>query len=310
MNGVLVPDAIEANKAGRLTDDQRRGLRGMSGGLRRGEVQLSGALLVIGLLVWFAPGPASAAVTKPLVGIAFLVVAAAILIRGLAGADPLTNDLRTGNVASVEGAVSKRAITSDSRGSSSTSYFLDVEHKAIHVWRSAYDAAPNAGWMRLYYLPRSHRLVNFERLPDHEVPAGSISSPADMLKGIGSAFFAHDEVARAEARAQMASVGNAMKPVEADPTPPASVDRDPAALHKGLVGEWVSGMLDVTFAPDGTLQIKMPLGPGRSGSWSVDDSGRLVSDVTGASEAADAWISAGVLTISTQGHALSFQRKA
>lgn len=310
MNEAFVPEALEANKAGRLTDDQRRSLRGMSRGLRKGEVQLAAVLVAIGLLVWFAPGPASAAVTKPLVGIAALLIAAAVLIRGLAGADPVTNDLRSGSVASVEGAISRRRIVSSSRGSSSTSYYLDVEHKSIHASRAAYDAAPEAGWVRLYYLPRSHHLVNFERLPDHAVPAGAMGSPADALKAAGAAFFAHDEVARAEARAQMAAVGNAMRPVEADATPPASADRDPGALRKGLVGEWASGMFDVTFAPDGTLKLKMPIGPARSGSWSVDDSGHLVSDVMGASEATDAWISGDVLTISMQGQALAFHRKA
>lgn len=310
MNDAFVPDALETNKAGRLTDDQRRNLRGMSRGLRKGEVQFAAVLVALGLLIWFAPGPASAAVTKPLVGIAALLIAAAVVIRGLAGADPLTNDLRGGTVASVEGAISKRTIMSSSRGSSSTSFYLDVEHQRIHASRAAYDAAPEAGWVRLFYLPRSHHLVNFEHLPDHAVAAGAMSSPADALKAVGSTLFAHDEVARAEARAQMAAVGNAMKPVKADPTPPVSANRDPAALRDGLVGEWASGMFDVTFAPDGTLRLNMPMGPARSGSWSVDESGHLVSDVMGASEATDAWISGDVLTISMQGQALAFHRKA
>lgn len=310
MSGAYIPEALEANQAGRLTDDQRRAARGMSRGLRSGEVQLAGALAVIGLLVWFAPGPASDAVAKPLVGIAAIIIAAAILVRGLAGADPITNDLRSGKVVSVEGAISKRVVETSSRGSSSASYYLDVEHQRIHASRSAYDAAPEAGWVRVYYLPRSHHLVNFEHLPDHAVAPGAMGSPAEILKSMRAAVLSHDEATRAEARAQMAAAGNAMRPVEADPTPPSGAMRDPETLRRSLVGEWTSGMLDVVFAADGSVTLKLPAGVERSGQWSVDGSGHLVSDVTGTSEPGDVWMTGDVLTISVQGQALSFTRKA
>ena len=306
---VLDPAALETNKAGRLTSDQQKVLRSMSRGLRRGEVQLAGAIAVIGLLVWFAPGPASAALTKPLVGIGALALAAAILIRGLAGADSTTNDLRSGKVTTVEGAVHKRLIRTEGRNSSSTSYYLDVEHVSVQAGRQAYEAAPDAGWMRLYYLPRSHRLVNFEHLPDHAVDPALLGSPLDALKSVGAGLFKGDEVARAEAMAQMAAMGNAMKPEEAAGVPAPSL-RDAQPLQQSLVGEWTSGMFDVVFGEDGTVRLKTPMGMDRSGTWSVDASGHLVSDITGSQEATDASVVNGMLTISIGGRAVLFRRKA
>jgi len=102
---------LDANRAGRLTDAQRRNMRAMSRGVRKGELSLAGILTVIGLLVWFAEGPAKYATIKPLLGIAFLIIAGFLFVRAFLGADSLTEDMRSRHVVSVEGAVTKWADT-------------------------------------------------------------------------------------------------------------------------------------------------------------------------------------------------------
>ena len=74
MSAALWPEALVDNRAGRLTGAQRKNLAATSRGWRKAEVQFAGIFAVIGLLVWFAQGPARYAVTKPLLGIAFVVL--------------------------------------------------------------------------------------------------------------------------------------------------------------------------------------------------------------------------------------------
>lgn len=300
-------DALEANRAGRLTDWQRRNIRGMSRGLRKGELQMAGVFTVIGLLVWFAEGPAKYATVKPLLGIGFLIIAGFLLARSLMGADTLTADLRSGRVESVEGAISKHTV-SGGRSSPSTHYF-DVQGRRIEVGRAAYDAAPDAGFVRVYYLPRRKLLVNMERLPDQPLPAGATGSPQAIVQGLAAAIHSHNETATAEARARMAAMADAMKSQLSDgAAPPPEGQRDPRPLAQAIVGTWSGGPISVTFAPDGTVRSTMPGGGQRSGHWSVDSSGKLETDVLGHDQAADAWITGDQLTISAQGMGFSFKR--
>ena len=136
MGEVSPADALEANRAGRLTDQQRRGLRGQSRGLRKAELQFAVIFTILGLLVWFAQGPAKYATVKPLVGIAFLIIAGFLVVRAFLGADPLTHDLRSTKVQSVEGAITKTSVTAHSGGASSTSYFFIVSSTKVKVSRS------------------------------------------------------------------------------------------------------------------------------------------------------------------------------
>lgn len=309
----LVPDAIDANRTGKLTDAQRRSWRAMSGGVRKGELQFAALLTVAGLVVWFAPGPPQYAVTKPLIGVACLIIAGFLLVRSFLGADSLTVDVRTGRVESVEGAVSKWTNTVHGRNHSTTTHYIQVEKVRVETNAGAYQAVPEAGIVRMYYLPRSLNLVNLEQLADLPLPAGALTDPKVVMNEAKQAFAGSlfgDQAKAAEARAEIAAIGHAMQAQMAGAaTPPPAADRDPRPLAEAIVGTWKNLMMSVTFAPDGTVSTQMPGGMSRSGTWSVDSSGRLVSDITGTPGAIDAWVAGDHLTVTLEGRGLQFQKQ-
>lgn len=67
--------------------------------------------------------------------------------------------------------------------------------------------------------------------------------------------------------------------------------------------------MTVAFPPDGTVTATMLGGKPRRGRWSVDGSGRLRAYVTGAAEAAGAWVVGDQLTIAMEGKGLTFSRE-
>jgi hypothetical protein len=308
----LVPDALDANAAGRLTEAQRKNLRAMSRGMRKGELSLGVALAVIGLLVWFAAGPAKYAAVKPVLGIAFLVIAGFLFVRAFLGADSLTHDLRSGQVESVEGAVTKWANTVTSRGSSSTSYYVQVDQVRAETSGAFYQAIPEAGIVRMFYLPNSHHLVNLEQLADRPLPEGALTDPRIAMRDAKQALIGSltgGAVDKAEARAELAAIGNAMQSqFFAGGAPPPAAARDPRPLAQAIIGTWSNPMLKVVFAADGTASATMMGGVERSGRWSVDAGGRLVSDVAGSTEPVDAWIAGDRLTVTMGGRGIALQR--
>jgi hypothetical protein len=300
-------DALDANRAGRLTAEQRTWLRGLAKGSRGTSMSIAGVAAVLAvILIFFADRGG----TERLLFIAgLLVVAGFFFVRGFLGADSLDADLREGYVESVEGAIAKRTVTTSGRTSSTTTHWIDVERKRMRAFKDQYDAAPDAGYVRVYYVPHSMRVVNLERLPDHAVPEGEIKSPQDILKLAASGLVGFDEVKKAEARAEMAALGNAMAPkIEHGLTPPAASARDPRPLAEAIVGRWTSGVLTVTFNADGTATAAGAIGPGRSGRWSVDTQGRLALDVLGEGDAAEAWVVGDELTITHAGEGMTFER--
>lgn len=308
----LVPDALDANKAGRLTNPQRQGLRARATGYRKNELWFAAGLTVMGLLIWFGEGPAKYATVKPLIGIGCLILAGFLLVRAFLGADSLTADLRSGQVQYVEGAVSKWADTVHSKGTSLTTHYVQVDTVRTETNSGFFQQVPEAGIVRMYYLPRSHRLVNLEQLADRPLPQGAMSDPHVALQdakqvligGLGG-----NREKAAEARAELAAIGNAMKgQIEAGGTPPAAGARDSRPLAEAIVGTWQNPMIKLVFAADGTAAMTMPGGMERSGHWSVDAGGRLVADVAGSSEAVDAWIVGDRLTVTIAGRGMAFER--
>jgi hypothetical protein len=310
--GPFPQDALEDNRAGRLTQTQRRGFSGQARGFRKAELQFAVILTIIGLLVWFAAGPAKYATAKPLIGIACLVIAGFLVVRSFVGADNLTQDLRSGRVEAVEGAITKTSVTAHSRGSSSTRYYFNVAGTKVNVWRDAYQTAPEAGMVKIYYLPHSHELVNMERVADTAMSADAMKSPQVVRELIAEAR-SHDPNQAAEARAHMATMGDAMKAsISTAAAPPSEAARDARPLAEAIVGTWGNPVMSVTFAADGTLSAEMPALPGaghRSGHWSVDSSGHLVSDIMGGHPApTQAWVSGDELTVNLGNNALTLQR--
>ena len=218
MSAALWPDALVDNRAGRLTGAQRKNLGAMSRGWRKAEVQFAGIFAVIALLVWFAEGPARYAVIKPLIGIAFLILAMTLVVIAVVGADPVTRDARAGRVASAEGAIRKWTETIHGRSSSTTSHYAEVDNVRVEMSQPSYQDVPDAGIVRIFYLPNSHRLVNFEQLADRPLPDGAMTDPHFALKAAAGSIFGS-----ADARAEMAAMEHVMQAqVKTSLTPPAA----------------------------------------------------------------------------------------
>jgi hypothetical protein len=302
---------LETNKAGRLTDQQRKNYRTLERAFRKNE--LVGGIMcgIVAALFLTETGPAPNAQYRPFVGVGLAVVAAFLLIRGLFLNDKLTSDLRAGKVDSVEGAITKYSRSANSGGSSSTSYYLEVAGRRFEVAGITFHAAPDAGYVRLYVLPKSHRVVNMERLPDPPVPAGVFSSPTEALGIAMTAFRSHDPIQAAEARAELAAVGHQWQAARAAAaTPPPADQRDPRPLAEAIVGTWQTGPISMTFMPDGTVVALLPGGRKQNGRWSIGPDGKLRSNATGSDQVADAWVAGDTLSISENGQGMAFRRSA
>ncbi|MGD0018114.1 MAG: hypothetical protein ABSD62_02570 [Candidatus Limnocylindrales bacterium] len=304
---------IETNRAGRLSDSQRRYLRSAARSFSRS--MLTGAVLaaVIGGLLATSNGPAPNAWARPAATAAFFLGALVCLFFAFRP-NPEAGDASAGRVDAVEGAIGKRHYSSSSGNSSSTTYLLELGEKRYEVGRAVYDAAPDSGWVRLYVTPRSHKVVNFERLPDRVVPDAASMTPASLLGQLGSAFLSRDQQTRNETRAEMEAMARSLKAQmavsDAPATPPAASERDPRPLAQAILGTWKMGPMSVTFMPDGTMVATFLGGQQRQGHWSIGADGKLHADATGSPGAADAWIAGDTLTISQEGGAAAFHRAA
>jgi hypothetical protein len=309
-SGPFPEDALEANRAGRLTERQQQGWREAARS-RRKRIR-SGAIpaVGIGLVLLFASGPESKAALRLTVGTGSLALALGIFAVSLWSGDALSMDAREGRVESIEGAIGKRSRGSVHGGSySTTTYYLEVGGRTFITAMRTYEAAPDAGIVRLFYLPRSHRVINLERLADRPLPEGPAAVQEMIGKFVG-AFRDHDRIGMAEARAASAAFDHRVhEDFDKDAPPPPSVrPRNPRELTESLPGSWRNSLMTVSFAVDGTVTVAALIGPERRGHWSVDAKGRLVSDITGRTVVADAWIEGDRLTISAEGQALSFSR--
>ena len=110
--GIFSADALETNRAGRLTDLQRRQFGSIDRNWRKGMLGFAGALAIIGLLVLTSSGPAPNAWMRPFAGAAFLVIAVVIVLYAMPNQDPLARDLRAGVVVTLEGAMEKHTSSS------------------------------------------------------------------------------------------------------------------------------------------------------------------------------------------------------
>jgi hypothetical protein len=161
--------------------------------------------------------------------------------------------------------------------------------------------------MRLFVLPDSHEVVNFERLPDAPLPEGALDAPGQAISAIAADLRSHDQATRLQARATM----EAMKDATIAPaTPPPADQRDPRPLAEAIVGTWHLGPMAWTFAPDGTATGAMPSGHTEQGRWSVDGDGKLRMTGLGGEQDAEAWVAGDTLTVSLGSRAMHLQRSA
>jgi hypothetical protein len=301
-------DALATNQAGKLTDSQRSLYAGNDRSSRRSELYVAAGAIVIALLLVTSTGPAPNAAFRPLVALICVVVAAVLVFRATLAPDALSSDLSKGAVESVEGAILKRTVDSSGGRSSTSTHYIDVAGNHFRVGRQFYQGAPDAGYVRVYFLPRSKTLVNLEQLPDRPLPAGAMDDTGTLARTALAGLTSHDENAQAEALAQMAVLRKGFQ----EGVVPATVEAPPdqhgqPPLAEAIVGAWRAGPITVTFAADGTMTTDLPGGRGQPGRWSVDASGELHAQIAGRDMAGEAWVSGATLTIKADGEAREFQ---
>jgi hypothetical protein len=303
----LSEPALADNRAGRLTDAQRNGLRQFDRGDRGNKVWVAIACAIIAVLLFRETSPAPHAWARPFLALAALAVAGGLVLRSLGIGGRLARDITEGRVEALEGAIIKGHYSSS--GHSTRNCYLDIAGQRFSVGRSSYQAAPDAGIVRIYYLPHSRHVVNLEQLADRPLPAGALESPLDALKALAPGLKSRDRGARAEAAATLAAMQHAMQPERGrTAVPPSAAERDPRPLAEAILGHWRSGSISLDFRADGTLQAILPSRQEHRGRWRLDPAGRLHADVTGAEQAGDAWIVGDTLTIVADGDPVIFRR--
>jgi hypothetical protein len=171
---------LDTNRTGRLADDQSKRFGNLDWAIRKDYFILAIGCAAIAAILLTESEPAPNSWIRQLAGAGFGVVAAFCLYRVATLCDSLMQDLRSRRVETVEGALGKRIHNIGGR-SNATFYYFDVAGKSFEVGSATYDAAPDAGIVRLYVLPRSHTVVNMERLPDRPVAESATTSATEAL---------------------------------------------------------------------------------------------------------------------------------
>jgi hypothetical protein len=296
-------EALAENRSGHLSGDQATRFQRMVSGRRQSTRGLAVPVGAIGALLLIFSGSAATAVTRHLAGWGFVAAAAVILMAPTF--DPLAADVRQGRVETVQGAVGKRSTQGKGPPGRTTSYYLNIAGRQLRTYRSAYEAAPDAGYVRAYYLPRTRRLINLERLPNPHVPSGP-DEARNMLGRMARALVTRDPVARADAAGLIDVAQKSI--VEFSDTQSGRVAG--GLVREVLVGRWTHPLVTVTLAEDGTATVTTIAGSTQAGHWSEDSQGRLLTDVTGTMEPMDAALDGGRLTIQLDGRRLTFSRDA
>jgi hypothetical protein len=301
----LFPDWLDANRRGELTDTQRHNLGNLAASNRRSTLTMALPFAAIGLLIVFSASPRASIVMRGAFAAGALGIAAILVVRAITGADGLTRDLRNPRVESVEGAVGRRRVPGQ-RTARST-YYIEVGDASFRIGRSTYEAMPEAGFVRLYYLPLSRHVVNIEQLPDAPVPPEV--TMRDLAPSFKAAMGFGDQREVNEARARIAGVGHAMEAAFTPSAPPAAEARDSRPLSEAIVGTWSNAMVSVTFSTDGTFDAHV-FGTTRSGRWSVDADGRLRAALTGGEASVDAFVAGDQLTVTFEGRGVTLTRES
>lgn len=296
--------ALEINRAGTLSDEQRTTLTAYVRHSRGNDPVLAAAAAILGLVLLTTAGAAGIPWIAPF-GVAAFVVAAG-LVLGWAGVfSPVLRDVRAGRVESAEGALRKEHHWV-SPASRANTYYLDVGGRRLVTTRASYEALPDAGIFRLYYVPRSRRVVNVERLPDRPLPPDALDSPAALVQTHAQDFRSGGA---AEAQPRLAALQARLSPESSAATAPhAPEERDPRPLAQAILGSWRGGAFSLVFTPDGAVTVSFPTGRQIHGRWSVDLAGRLRTVTTGEEKAEEAWVVEDALNLVTEGRTLVFRR--
>jgi hypothetical protein len=299
----MFPDALDANRGGALSDTQARNFRALARANHKNNISTAALFLAGAVLIGFFASPNAPIVTRAVVTLICLAIAVILIFRAITGADALTRDLRRGRVDTAEGAIGKRRV---SNGRAPATHYLQVGDASFKVALSTYTSIPDAGYLRVYFLPASRRVVNYERLPNPALP-GEITRES-MLAEAAAAFRSPTARERNEARAGLQAIGDAFKATVVSAADAPSAGSDTRPLGDAIVGTWKNAMATVTFAADGTVSANM-FGVRKEGRWSVDASGHLVADLMGRQGTVDARVSGDDLTIVLDGQGMTFTRE-
>jgi hypothetical protein len=158
---VLSVDDLAANRAGRLADNQRTrwvGLeRAWTGGLRLGALAFAG----VGVASLLGVGGGIGNPTDLVATVACFALAAMLGWVSIVPGRRLARDVAEGRVETVEGPIERRRADRP-YGGSMRRFFLYVKGHGYEVTRTLFDEAPREGPVRLYVLPRSHKVVGME----------------------------------------------------------------------------------------------------------------------------------------------------
>ena len=292
-------DALEANRAGGLTDDQRRHFLGLSRIMRQTARGNAGVAVIASAITILGARQAFPAIPLPPIAVAVVVIALPVIARILVRGNALARDLRHVEIRVIVGAIGKRrAWYSDGIGRQRQRY-LEVGDNRFPVTTDVYNAAPDTGFVRVYFLPMSRRVVNLERVVNQ--PMSVPTTPAEIGRALLDAVRSPGQRGLNELRAEMAALTH-------PPPRPLPAHRDPRPLGQAIIGTWTNGFMTVAFSPDGSVTAQTLGGLEQSGRWSIDAHGRLHAGVTGQQEAADAWVAGDQLVISAEGAGMTFIR--
>jgi len=292
---------FEANQIGELSDQQRRNLRALSRYRRRNAATIALFCLAVGAILLFAPNPRAPLATREAIAAAAGLLAAFLIVRAVTGNDALTRDLHESRVESVEGAIGKRRLNTGRL----SNYYLDVGDRSFKVGGGTYHGAPDAGWVRVYYLPLSKMVVNIEPRPNVS-PAPEMTRDG-IMQALGATLSGSRREAN-EARAGIASVSEALKSaLDGSSQPPSAATRDPRPLDQAILGTWTNPLIRVTFSEGGLATVHM-FGGDKNGRWSVDADGKLRAGIMGREQAVDAWVAGDTLTVVADGRTVTFKR--
>jgi len=307
----FLPEALEANARGTLTEAQRNSCLARSRNLRWAEAGLGGLVIVLGLLFAATRHSSSVMPLRLAVLAGCLLIGAVLLWRALTGGDRLTADVRRGTVSSVDGAIYKRAVrlSSIQGASPKPPYYFDVAGQNFEVmWQSAFEAAPPAGYVRVFYLPRSRKAVNLERLPDPPVSQVTVETMQESAKDVLSALKSRNMARAAEAAAQLERQARYGQQFGSGPVTPPQDQPQARPLTEVIVGTWVGALMTVTFNADGSMTAGDSRARSHDGHWSVEADGRLRADALGQSTPTSAWVAGDELTIVMKGIPFTLHR--
>lgn len=265
---LLYEQALEANRAGRLDDEQRREIEA---GLRARHSGLTG---LVSMRVDTRSRDLKAGVVESVEG----AITKRTMTRASGESEP------------------------------GTIYMLELANRQDGVRRyrcigELYELVPQNAFVRLYYLPRSRWAVNVERV-DAPVPEATDENFRETIGRLGSARQSHDRVGQREAAAEMQAMADEASGV-LDTAPPASDEPLERALLGSWRSSLMR--LGVTFAADGTLTAELPDGERHEGRWSLQGE-VLHAEVPGSPIDAEARISGERLILSVDGQSLAFER--